>query len=386
VIAYFLKLGTQNDSHAYPESLLRRGWALITTLLEHVAPAETMAADPMSQALNTQKGRILDALYSHALRVCRVSDAETGSHEQAWAELQPTFDAELCRCKDGNYEFSALTGYFSANFEYLAPGWFRSHISEIFPPTLQSNNLRCALSGMVYAQMTSWLYGQLAAHDVMDLALRTDLVGWDVRQRILGMMALAYLWGMEDLDSPRFVYLFNSAQPKDIEEVGRFFWSVRGQGLSSSQTSRIINFWKICIEWAESSSELQSELFPVLGSLACYLEHLDERAETLLSAVAPSMPSGGAKDFLTYNFIAELDRLADEKPMPVAHILQILVEKNQPKFDFQDHLKSIIKKIANAGLIDQARYLTNKLRSLSGMDSLWMEIGSIVASLPSLDQ
>jgi hypothetical protein len=386
VIADFLKLGTQNDAHAYPKSLLPRGWVLITTFLEHVAPADTLAADAMLQALNTRKGKVLDALYNHALRVCRVRDVETGNHEQAWAEMRPTFDVELGRCNGGNYEFSTFTGCFAASFEYLAPDWLGTHISQIFPPSLYNNNLRCALGGLVYTQKTSWLYRQLAAHGVLKLALHTDLVDWDARQSILDMMALAYLRGDEDLGSPRFAYLFGSAHVKYIEEVGRFFWSVRDQGLSASQISRILEFWEICIKWARSNSDIQSELLPVLGSLVCYLESLGEREETLLTAVAPFMSFGGAKDFLTYNFIADLDRLADMNPRSVADIVQLLVEKNQPKFDLQDHLKSIIEKIAIAGLIDQARYLTEKLRSLSGMDSLWKKLDSIVARPPSLDQ
>jgi hypothetical protein len=67
------------------------------------------------QAINTAKGRILEALFSHALRACRASDKQVGSHEAAWNELQPLFARELTKTETGNCEFSTLLEAYFAN-------------------------------------------------------------------------------------------------------------------------------------------------------------------------------------------------------------------------------------------------------------------------------
>ena len=54
--------------------LLPQGWELIKNSIG-AEPSRNpfRLSNPMTHALNTEKGRIIGALYNHALRVCRVS-------------------------------------------------------------------------------------------------------------------------------------------------------------------------------------------------------------------------------------------------------------------------------------------------------------------------
>ncbi len=109
-VADALRAGTQDDEHAYAAALLPRGQEIINALLQRL-PAETkLTDDPMSTAINTPKGRAIEALFSHALRICRVADQTIGNHTPAWAKLQPIFDRELNACQNNNAEFSTLCG------------------------------------------------------------------------------------------------------------------------------------------------------------------------------------------------------------------------------------------------------------------------------------
>ena len=370
VIADFLGAGTRNDTKAYPASLLPRGWALIKTLLGHATPVDTVADDPMTQALNTAKGRVIDALYNHALRVCRVRDGEIDSHGEAWGEMQPIFDAELAKCKNGNYEFSTFTGSFATNLEYLAPDWLCAHITEIFPEKYR-NNFLCSLEGLAYTQMTPWMYAQLKDNEVLTVALHADLKVRHARENILHWIALAYLWGNETLDSPQFAYLFESKQIQDLMEISRFFWSVRGQALTKEQTDRILTFWDRCVDSTHGGGEPASELLSSLGLLSCYLGDIGEMEKKLLLVVAPFVHVDYNADF----FVEELDRLADGNPGEVSTVLRELLKTYEPIIDFQDHLKSIIRKLTQASLFNDARDFTDKLRHLPGMEDLWCEIG-----------
>jgi hypothetical protein len=109
VIAEFLRAGTRSDDKAYAPELLARTLPLVAILLNKSEPqAEPRDGDALDGAINTTKGKAIEALLDHALRLCRLSDKTKESHAKAWRELEPLFDAELAQCRDGNFEFSAL--------------------------------------------------------------------------------------------------------------------------------------------------------------------------------------------------------------------------------------------------------------------------------------
>ena len=91
--------GTKRDDHAYPPELLPRAQTILHLLLDRARSTDEPSDDPMTRALNTPKGRAVEALFSHALRVCRVADQSNGSHADQWNDLQPLFDSELAKCK-----------------------------------------------------------------------------------------------------------------------------------------------------------------------------------------------------------------------------------------------------------------------------------------------
>ena len=60
LIASFLEAGTREDKTAYPPELLPQGWAIIRTLLDHAPESELSLRDPMTHALNTERGMRLE--------------------------------------------------------------------------------------------------------------------------------------------------------------------------------------------------------------------------------------------------------------------------------------------------------------------------------------
>ena len=208
-MADLLHAGTRDDDRAYSPSLLSRGWAILETLAERVVPGQAAdERDPMTAAINTGKGRTLEAIFSHALREARLADKDSGNHDAVWQRLQPRFDLELEKCKSGNYEFSTLVGAYLANLEYLNTDWLRASIPRIFPSE-QPTNLSAALSGLAYSAATRRSYVMLRDAGVVDSALRIEAKGRDTRKMVVERIVLAYLWD-ETLDSPRISYLFRN--------------------------------------------------------------------------------------------------------------------------------------------------------------------------------
>jgi hypothetical protein len=157
----------------------------------------------MTQAINSSKGKAIEALFSHALRACRLSDLGGKGHAAAWAEMKPVFDQEIGRCKEGNYEFSTLTANYIANLDYIDRSWLQTNIGSIFPREFLAN-FHCALEGLAYAQATRQVYSLLLDGGVLDFALRQESKGRHAREKLVERIALAFLWATRNLTARVF--------------------------------------------------------------------------------------------------------------------------------------------------------------------------------------
>jgi hypothetical protein len=147
LIASFLEAGTKYDKTAYPAELLPQGWTIIKALLERAPEGEASFKDPMTHALNTEKGHIIGAMFNHALRVCRIAKRESQSTVAAWSSLKDVFDAELAKCRNANYDFSTLAASYIANIEFMSHLWLADNVRRLFPASLYPDNFKVALGG-----------------------------------------------------------------------------------------------------------------------------------------------------------------------------------------------------------------------------------------------
>lgn len=369
VAADLLHSGSRDDAHAYTPSLLPQAGALIELLLARARPEQSSNDDPMTQAINSSKGKAIGALFSYALRVCRYADSKVGEHTAEWQHLKPLFDSELAKCIGSNYEFSTLAAAYLANLEYLDFAWLEENIKQIFP-IVWPDNFKSAIGGLAYAQPTKRGYVLMVNAGVVDTALKLDSSEWQPKLRLIERVSLAYLWGDENLASPRFRYWFDVQDEDALSTVSHYFWSVRNQSLKTQQIELIKAFWHACLSWAESVRPPPGKLLSNLSKLVCYVDQIGESEQSLLLTVAPYCN-------VNYNateFIENLDRLAANNPQVVHDSLVKLIESHEPTYDYEDRLQSIIRKLVAHGLREEAMVIANSLRKLPGMQGLYMEI------------
>lgn len=371
IIAEFLHAGTKDDDKAYSPKLLTRGFSLIKILLEHLEAVDDVKDDAMFQAINSSKGKAIEALFSHTLRVCRVSDKRRGDHVEAWDSIKPTFDTELVKCENANYEFSTLAAAYLANIDYIGRNWLRSNIGKIFPQDFPANFI-CAIQGLTYASANRLIYELLLEHGVLDRALRLSLKGRRARERIIERIALAYLWGDELLDSPRFSYLLESGRFEDLEDAISFFSSIRGQKLTADQIERILCFWEKCVVWAQTLPKPPKSLLSALSRLIRYVTTFGDREIRLLMAVAPHVKVGYNAD----NFIEELDRLIEQDPAKVSSVLGKVLEAYVPDYDYEDRLQKLLIKLAESGRREDVLLYADRIRQLPGIDKLFKQLAN----------
>ena len=371
LIADFLQAGTKNDKRAYKPEHLPQGWTIIQILLAHAEPSDAPSADdPMFQALNTPKGRALEALFSHALRSCRLSVKANGSTDQAWAILAPVFDGEMAACRDGNFEFSTLAAAYLANFDYMSHPWLEANVGNIFSANYP-RNFECAIGGLAYATPTRPLYPLLVQHGVFGRALQRQASDGRGRERIVEWLSLAYLWGDEEIDSAEYAQIFQTGRIEDLESASQFFWGIRGDKLTDEQIARILRFWQRSVEWSIAQSTAPATFLSSLSRLSCYLATVDDSGAALLFAVAPYVHSQHNAD----NFVSELLRLVETNAQAVATILERMLAASLPTYDMDDVLKKLLRRLVALGLKAEALKCVEMLRkSLPGMTDLYKEL------------
>jgi hypothetical protein len=368
-MADLLHSGTRDDGHAYPPELLPHGWAILTHCVERASSAAEISADPMTQAINTPKGRVLEAIFGHVLRECRLADKAVGAHRDAWTARQPAFDREIERIEAGNYEFLTLSGAYVANLDYLSPEWLSQNLQRLFPSD-KPDRLTCAVGGLAYCASTHRVYGLLRDANVLDRALDLDVLPPHSRKRLVERIALGYLWAEDTLDSARMTGLFATDDSEDIEAALWFFWSAHREQLHGDQVALIIAFWRQCVEWAQEQASPPAKVFAQSANLACYLKDVSGPHGELLLAVAPFVNAKhGANDF-----VAELIRLVDSNPEKIAAVVGRMLETFEPFYDYDDRLKILLLRLAELGQRAAALAFCERLRNLPGIDDLYRRL------------
>jgi hypothetical protein len=371
-IADFLRAGTHADDHAYAASLLPRTWSLIQVLLDKAARVDRPNDDdPMFEAINSTKGKVIEALFSHALRTCRLADKAAGSHDSAWQAVRSAFDAELAKCNGGNFEFSTLAGANLAQLDYMSRGWLHSNVARIFPER-HLDNFLCAIGGLAYCVASRRLYVLLRDAGVVDRALQPDLKGREARKKLVERLMLGYLWEEDHLDSSRFAYLFSKGLVDDLETGAWFFWSVRGEQLSDTQRAKIVDYWERAVECAARQATPPAKLLAALGRLAWFLKTIDSRSRKLLLAVAPHMH----RSFSVNEFLEDLSRLVEVNPTEVGEVVTKVIDASGPIYDYEDRLKALIKRLAELGQKTVAIDCCNKVITMPGMDDVFRALTS----------
>ncbi len=343
VVSELLRAGTQNDDKSYSEDLLPRTGSLIAILLQKSEPRKEVAeGDARNSAINTAKGKAIEALLDYALRCCRLSDRADGQHATTWRGLQPLFDDELSACKNGNFDFSALAGAYIVNLHYMSADWAAANFKRIFPLEFPLNCLS-ALDGLAFAPTTKALYADLIGSGVVDWALRQRIRGDRIRETLLQRIGLAYLWEQECLDGPRFSYLFGANRVGDLGKLTDFFWVIRSQPLEESQKERIFLFWDRCVIWSKSAEASPADLLAALSRLSCFLTSIDGRSLKLLLAVAPF----ASVNYNVDGLVEQLARFAESHASEVGQVLLALLNGYQPTYDYEDRLKNLIVLLAH---------------------------------------
>ena len=365
--ADLLRAGMHDDRREYPHSSSAEVRMVLEILLANSESLEEPTNDPMTAAINSPKGKAVEALFSFALKECREA-REIAGDRGGWEKVQALFDSELEKTAAGNYEFSTLAAAYLLNLKYLSQRWLEESASRIFPLD-EKKNFEAAIGGLAYSQPTIYSYRLLNKLGVIDATLASWSLSQKFDARMVERIALAYLWGDETLDGPKINTWFQSSNLAAIEACAGFFRQIRGEKLSEEHESKVLAFLRKAVEFCLVSLEARKHLLSTLGTLACYFTKLGEEDTNLLVELAKYVHVG----YNESRFISELVRLCDMYPVEVHRVLVELLNANTPSYDFEDGLKLIVQTLYSKHLKEQAIRVVDQLRHLNGFPALFLE-------------
>jgi hypothetical protein len=368
-IARLLASVNRRDDATYPDELLPRTWKLVDVLLQDSTGSTQLPADPMSTALNSLKGKSVDAFISHALRICRLNDKTHGAHALAWALIEPILNRELDACKDANFEFSTLVACHIPNFDFIESSWVTKNFPRLFNKSYAAS-FQAALDGLSYAPATRRIYQMLVATGALDEALRLESLSQKTRNRLLERVALAYLWSDEELHSLRLQHLFNLENVGDLEALVSFLSTVATGQLSAEQRERIANFWREGVDWALTQLPHTASLLSSLSRLITFVNSMAAEMDAVrIVRIAPYVHIGWHAD----DFVEQLLRLVETNDTAVARAFAEMLKSSVPTFDYEGKMRDLAEKLFARGKRAEAIALINTLRRLPGMEQLLVD-------------
>ncbi|MCK9417848.1 MAG: hypothetical protein M0R70_00540 [Nitrospirae bacterium] len=345
-IGQLIEDGTKTDEHAFDKSLLSEAKDIILILLDRQAGEEfNLDSDAVFVAINSPRGRCVEGLINLTLRSCRLEHNELKAHTKVWNEYVDTYEAELKRSDQGEYEFITLVAMFLPNFDYMSREWVQSHLSDIFD---QSNYQKwlCAMQGYIHVgTVYEIFYKHLKINGDFLKALDDQHLKKQVRERIIQSIAIAFINNFEDVKQPESLIAI-LIQRRNIDELGQlvwFIWTLRDKK-NKKLIEKVYELWPRILELVDVTSKEGRILASSLCHWAAFVEQIDVTTEGWLLKIAPY----AEENYNASNLLQSLAEISDTQAIEAQKIWIKMLESYS--FDFpEEAFRRIFKNLIELG-------------------------------------
>ena len=267
-------------------------------------------SDAVSIAINSPRGRCLEAYFKLALYQCR--NVENGSEEfqNIWLTYEPVFSNELNRpAAESEYEFITLVSMYIRNFLYLSSRWTSKNLEKIFG---EVNTLQwmCAIQAYSYVGfLIPEIHHLFKAKGYYFSLLDDPNLNDRVKGRYIEYICIAHIQEIENLDDDDSLLelLLGRKNDKELSKMIWFLWSIRDQDIDVTK-ELVFDLWPKLVELIGQQTSEQRPLASKLALWAEYIKELDAQSKPWLCAVAPFVND----DHNGVSFMKELARLSDK--------------------------------------------------------------------------
>jgi len=288
-IARLIEEGTKSDKHAFDASLLPQAKGLLLILLSNQEGEELkIESDAVFVAINSPRGRCIEALINHSLRSCRLADKEHQEHSGAWQEYEGIYNDELHRSRIGEYEFATLVTNYLPNFLYMSGEWVYKNLDKIFDQSDHQKWL-CAMQGYSYVgTVYQDVYRYLKAHGDFIRALEDEKLKDRVQERVIQNIIVSYLNDYETLDDSGSLIsvLLKRAKLDELRQLIWFIWTLRDKD-NSNLSDKVHELWPRLIQILDVRTREGRKLASSLCHWVAFIDEIDDHNRDWLLRIAP---------------------------------------------------------------------------------------------------
>jgi len=369
-IGRLIESGTKSDEHAFNENLLHEAEIVLLTILGKECGEEfNVDTDAVSLAINSPRGRCIEALINLTLRSCRLSDKRFQNHLETWQHFQPIYDDELKRTEIGEYEFATLVSNFLPNFMYMSNEWVLKNLCRIFDQSNYQGWL-CAMQGYAYVgRVYELIYKHLKEHGHLIKALDDDNIKDRVNEKVIQNIAVAYLNNFESLDEGLIKLLLLRGKQSELSHLIWFFWTLRKDGDDNIKV-KVLALWPLILDIIDTNNQEGRLLASKLCDWAVFVDEVTDENKKLILAVAPFAEEG----YNSYDLLRSISRISQRQPIESYEIWLRLLEGAQPDFP-EEAIREALANYVRLGYDGQrmAKSIVSEyLKSGNEQPSLWL--------------
>ena len=344
-IGRLIEDGTKSDEHAIPEKFLPQAERVLLILLEKEEGSEEFKPDEeaVSVAINSSRGRCIEALINLTLRSCRLADKQRGGHVETWTHFQPTYDAELARADIGEYEFVTLVARYLPNFLYMSKDWALANLEKIFDQENYQKWL-CAMQGYACVnRVYEEVYNHLKEGKHFVRALDDENVSRTLDDKIVQNIAVAYLNGFESLEDETSLIHQVLARKKhsEIRQLIWFLWTLRKDGHAKIK-DKVFELWPRILYVIDTSTLDGRRLASNLCDWTAFVDEVNDINRPLILAVARYTD----ENHHSYDLLRSIARISERQPLEAYEIWRHMLEAARPDYPseaIQTALANLVK-------------------------------------------
>jgi hypothetical protein len=332
-VARLIESGTQSDDHAFAAELLPQAERILSVLLDRETGAEFKTdSDAVSVAINSSRGRCLEALINLTLRACRVANGDAG-RASVWERFEQRYQSELDRVQRREYEFATLVVNYLPNFLYLSKDWVVRNLDVIFDVTDELHWL-CAMQAYAYVnKVDEEIYTYLRDRNHFIRALDDTRLKKEVGEKIVQNIAIAYLIGVESLEDENGL-LARLLRRRKIDELSHlvwFFWTMRKDGEDAEVRKKVFELWPHILAAIDLDTREGRKLASRLCDWTVFVKEVDQTNKALILSVAPF----AEEDYHSTELLESIARVSDRQPNEAHEIWTQVLERSLPDFPIE---------------------------------------------------
>ncbi len=345
-VGRLIEAGAKSDEHAFPEIVHKDAKQVLNILLNRET-GETFAydSDAVSIAINSPRGKCLEALINMTLRECRLSDKNGEGHTDTWNEYVPYYEAELDRTSQNKYEFATLVTNYLPNFLYISKDWVINNLERIFSQDDYQNWL-CAMQGYSYARTVyKEIFDFLKVHGDFLKAFDDENIKKRVNDSFIQKIVISYLNDFElyEDEGSLIQTLVERNQPKELHQLIWFVWTLRNCR-DEKPSEKVYELWPKLAKLIDVETISGKKLASDLCHWVTYIEHIDEEKMDWLTFIAPYAD----ESHNAYIFLENLARLSEEQPFEANLLWNKLLERSSPDYP-EEAIHQIIQNLVLNG-------------------------------------